>query len=83
MKRTHSDTVTDDLELASGSKRRRSRSVSSRDEVTQLDDDVWLPQKRPPPTGHELDRLSDHISLESFGKELQKAANAIFPDDKG
>ena len=62
-------------------KRRRSRSVSSSDEVTQFDKDLIPPRKRPPPTGHELDRINNHITLEHFGKKLQKAANTIFPGD--
>lgn len=74
-------TDNDDKENAPFSKRRRSRSVSSSDEVTQLDDDLLPPRKRPPPTGHELDRINNHISLGHFGKELQKAANIIFPGD--
>jgi hypothetical protein len=62
-------------------KRRKSWSVSSGEEGTLLDDDL-LRRKRPPPTGHELDRMHYHISLQKFGTGLQRAANAIFPGDQ-
>ena len=62
-------------------KRRRSRSVSSGEEEVQLDDDLFPRWNRPPPTGHELDRIHDHINLEQFGKQLQIAANVLFPGD--
>jgi hypothetical protein len=77
----HNRTEDDDGEARRFFTRRRSRSVSSSEEVTKVDDNLFPPRKRRPPTGHELDRINDHISLEHFGKQLQKAANAIFPDD--
>jgi hypothetical protein len=77
----HGRTGNDERETPPCSGRRRSRSVSSSEDVTKLDDDLFPPRKRQPPTGHELDRINDHISLEHFGKQLQKAANTIFPDN--
>lgn len=59
-------------------KRRRSRSISSGEEITRLDDDL-PPNAHPPPSAHELDRLNYHIRLKDIGSALQKAANAIFP----
>lgn len=81
MKRTRRDPTRYDDEEVSPSKRRRSRSVSSSEEVIQLDEDLFPPRKRPPPPGHELDRINEHIALDHFGKVLQKAANMIFPSD--
>lgn len=37
-------------------------------------------QLRPPPSHDELDRLLFHIPLEDFGKRLQLAAEAVFPN---
>jgi hypothetical protein len=38
---------------------------------------------RPPPRGYEIDEHNRHISLENFGKRVQQAANAVFPNDTG
>ncbi|PMD44771.1 hypothetical protein L207DRAFT_286342 [Hyaloscypha variabilis F] len=82
MKRTRGDVAEDrDKETFTTLKRRRSRSLGPSDEVVQFDEGLFPPRKRPPPTGHELDRINDHITLEHFGTRLQKAVNTIFPGD--
>ncbi|KAH8762783.1 hypothetical protein BGZ57DRAFT_828993, partial [Hyaloscypha finlandica] len=35
----------------------------------------------PPPTPHDIDRWSKHISLQEFGESLQSAARALFPNE--
>lgn len=35
-----------------------------------------------PPTSKDLDHLQYHISLQDFGKQLQDAANAAYPNDQ-
>src|ERR1700691_2630809 len=35
----------------------------------------------PPPTPHDIDRWSKHISLQDFGEGLQIAARALFPNE--
>lgn len=61
-------------------KRRRSHSLSSTEHLTQLDLDNSTRSNRPAlSSGYDLDRLNDHVRLQDFGVELQKAANAVFP----
>lgn len=62
-------------------KRGRSRSLTSCEQITRVDDDL-LVRKRPPLSGHDLDKLNCHIYLQDFGSQLQKAASAIFPGDQ-
>lgn len=62
-------------------KRGRSRSLSSCEQITRVDDDL-LVRKCPPLSGHDLDKLNCHIYLQDFGSQLQKAASAIFPGDQ-
>jgi hypothetical protein len=38
-------------------------------------------QLSPPPPPDELDRLLFHLPLEEFGKRLQRASQAVFPND--
>jgi hypothetical protein len=59
-------------------KRPRSGSVSSTENLTQLDLDTSTNQNSPP-SGYDLDRLNYHFQLQDFGVKLQKAANAVFP----
>jgi hypothetical protein len=35
----------------------------------------------PPPTPHDIDRWSKHISLQEFGESIQSAARALFPNE--
>lgn len=64
-------------------KRRRSSSVSSAEHLTQLDLDNSTNLNRPAfGSGYDLGRLNDHVRLQDFGVELQKAANAVFPSAK-
>jgi hypothetical protein len=35
----------------------------------------------PPPRPEEITRMQKHMSMQDFGKDLQKAANCIFPND--
>jgi hypothetical protein len=62
-------------------KRGRSRSLSSCEKITRVDDDLLI-RKRPPLSGHDLDKLNYHVYLQDFGCQLQRAANAIFPGDQ-
>ncbi|KAK0106231.1 hypothetical protein ONS96_003873 [Cadophora gregata f. sp. sojae] len=39
-------------------------------------------QFRPPPTSRDIDHLQYHISLQEFGRQVQDAANAAFPNDQ-
>jgi hypothetical protein len=80
MKRPRGDVAEDhDNETFPSLKRRRSRSLGPSDEVAQFDEGLFPPRKRPPPTGHELDRINDHITLEHFGTRLQKLSTQFFP----
>jgi hypothetical protein len=63
------------------SKRGRSRSLSSCEQITRVDDDL-LARKWPPLSGHDLDKFNHHVCLQDFGSRLQRAANAIFPGDQ-
>ncbi|RDW58140.1 hypothetical protein BP6252_13551 [Coleophoma cylindrospora] len=47
-------------------------------DISPNDTDLQL---RPPPSHDELDRLLFHIPLEDFGKRLQLAAEAVFPNN--
>jgi hypothetical protein len=67
--------------ISASTRRGRSRSLSSCEHITRLDDDLLL-RKRTPLSGHELDRLNYHVYLQDFGFQLQRAANAIFPGDQ-
>jgi hypothetical protein len=61
-------------------KRRRSYSVPSTEHLTQLDLDNPTKLKKPAlGSGYSLGRLNDHVRLQDFGVELQKAADAVFP----
>lgn len=62
-------------------KRARSRSLPSCEQIARLDEDLLL-RRRTPLSGHELDRLNYHVYLQDFGCQLQRAANAIFPGDQ-
>ena len=62
-------------------KRGRSRSLSSCEQITRVDDDLLI-RKHYPLSGHDLDKLNYHVYLEDFGSQLQRAANAIFPGDQ-
>jgi hypothetical protein len=35
----------------------------------------------PPPTAHEIDQWQRHISLQDFAKDLQVAANTVYPNE--
>ncbi|CZR65737.1 uncharacterized protein PAC_15637 [Phialocephala subalpina] len=61
--------------------RRRSHSASGSPDSPEIDDDL-RPRKRTPLSFRDLDRMNEHICLKDFEKNLQKAANAIFPDNQ-
>lgn len=42
---------------------------------------ISSPNSTPPPTLADIDRWRYHIDFEDFGKSLQDAANAVFPND--
>lgn len=42
---------------------------------------ISSPNSTPPPTLADIDRWRYHIDFETFGKSLQDAANAVFPND--
>ena len=61
-------------------KRRRSQSVNSTEQLTQLDlNSSTKPPRLASGSGYDLDRLSYHVRLQDFAVDLQKAANAAFP----
>jgi hypothetical protein len=76
----HADDVED-----SESERRRYRLRSEYSEAEPLQTDAGWDSSSdscPPLSGYELDRLNHHITLQDFGKGLQKAANAVFSSDR-
>jgi hypothetical protein len=49
----------------------------------QVDDERDItPDSCPPLSGYDLDRLNRHIDLQTFGKSVQNAANAVFSSDR-
>jgi hypothetical protein len=46
------------------------------------EDSLSSPAQCPPLSGYDLDRLNYHVDLESFGKGLQNAANAVFSSER-
>jgi len=71
---------------AGGYKKQRSRSPSpspiTNDSAQFNDQFPASPEKAPPPSGYDLDRLNYHIDLQEFGRGLQNAANAVFSNDR-
>lgn len=66
---------------------RRDDSTSSshfaNDSRDEIDSQGYIssPNSTPPPTLADIDRWRYHIDFEEFGKSLQDAANAVFPND--
>jgi len=57
--------------------KRLSLGDSSDDEMSG----VLLDSAPPPPTPRDLDHWNYHVSLQQFGKDLQAAAKAVFPNE--
>ncbi|KAE9379701.1 hypothetical protein N431DRAFT_553822 [Stipitochalara longipes BDJ] len=55
---------------------------SSLDESSEDDNmsGAYLSARPPPPTPREIDHWNYHVSLQQFGKDLQAAAKAVFPN---
>jgi hypothetical protein len=73
--------------LSPGNRKRASaddHSASSKDALENDSEPLTTSQisASTPPTMEDIDRWTYHTDLQSFGQNLQLAANAVFPNDK-
>ena len=58
-----------------------SNPTSDNKDESDSNEYISSPNSTPPPTLADIDRWRYHIAFEEFGKSLQEAANAVFPND--